>query len=63
MAMSNTEQNSLFQAIKSLDQVVILKTQGGVNVYQLCKLTPIRSMTPAEAEAYAALYSVTIASP
>lgn len=63
MTITNAEQNSLFQAIKGQEQVVIVKTQDGVNVYQLCRMVPIRNMTPTEAAAYAALYSVTIASP
>lgn len=63
MTMTNTEQNSLFQAMKSIDQVMLVRTQDGVNEYVLCRLVPLKTFTPTEAATFAAIYSVTIASP
>ena len=65
MAMTNTEQNTLFQAIKSTGQIVMLQTDNptnAVNQYVLCRLVPVQTMTPAQVTAFATIYSVTIAS-
>ena len=65
MTMTAEEQDAINQAMQSagLEQVIIVKDQGGENVYQLCQLTPIRTMTPAEAADFAVIYGEAIASP
>lgn len=66
MAMSNTEQNTIFQAAKTAGapEVVLIKAnETGTAVYVLCTCVPIRQMTAAEAAAYAVARGTTISSP
>ena len=66
MAMTNTEQNTIFQNMKTagVNQVLLLKAnETGTTTYVLCSCTPIRQLTAAEAGALAVVYSTTIASP
>jgi hypothetical protein len=66
MAMTNTEQNTIFQNMKTagVNQVLLLKSNETSSLtYVLCACTPIKQLTASEAAALAVVYSTTIASP
>lgn len=67
MAMSTTEQNTLNQALNTAGtqtQVAFRTENTGTPtvVYYVCRLVPVAVMNAAQITAYAAQYSVTIAS-
>ena len=66
MAMTNTEQNTIFQNMKTagVNQVLLQKSNESSSLtYVLCAVVPIKQLTNAEAQALAVVYGTTIASP